>query len=403
MQCANPAPSRSVGVDVLRGIAVLAVVLCHAPFSFQALGVTKSTGSSYPPAPWPEVLHFGEYGVHLFLVISGFCIHMKWAKKADVGVGVDFTAFWKRRLIRLYPPYFVALLAALALTFVFHSVLLGARGSLAARFGFPSTATFVVDIVLLLLLMQNLTRAPWRVSNGPFWSLALEEQLYLLYFPALTLRRRLGWPAVLLTVGVVTLVWRLAGLLAFKGDPPGFWSIVGPAMWLPWILGAWAAEVYAGHEPSRLSSRNWAAVSVVGFGLSVVFTGNVLSWGAAYHQVEWLLDDLAFGASCFALLMAVVVHERTRLEPFSHPIWRGLARVGIWSYSIYLTHLLVMVPLKQLLLRLGMDPFPVLVLRIVVPIAAAVLFYRVIELPSHRLARRTAQKERARSAEAMAQ
>jgi peptidoglycan/LPS O-acetylase OafA/YrhL len=399
MQCTKPAAARSIGVDVLRGIAVLAVVLCHAPFSMQALGGTAAGDAAYPPAPWTDVLRFGEYGVHLFLVISGFCIHMKWAKKADVRQGIDFRAFWKRRLIRLYPPYFVALLASLGLTYAFHSVLSPAPDTLGARFGFPSTAVFLTDLALLLLLLQNLSRAPWRVNNGPFWSLALEEQLYMLYFPALALRRRFGWAVTLGVAGGVSLAWRVVGLLAFEGAPPFFWAIVGPAMWLPWMLGAWAAEVYSGHQPALLSSGRWAALSLVTFAAAVPLTGGVLELAPWHPTLAWLLDDLAFGAGCFALVMAVTTHEAHRADAFAGPLWGGLARIGLWSYSLYLTHLLVMVPLKQALLRIGVGPELVMALRIVVPVAVAGAYFWIVERPAHRWARKADAR---RGAEAQA-
>ncbi len=118
--------------------------------------------------------------------------------------------------MRLYPPYLVALLLSLAAMYVAHSVLQSSPSGVAAAFGYQSSADFVVDLMLLLLLCQNLNDASMRVGNGPFWSLALEEQLYLLYFPMLWLRRRLGWGAVLV---VGTLLAR--GTLLTVGSESG--------------------------------------------------------------------------------------------------------------------------------------------------------------------------------------
>ena len=54
---------------------------------------------------------FGYIGVFLFFVISGFCIHLQWAKSQAQGQpqSIKFGAFWKRRFRRLYPPYLIAL------------------------------------------------------------------------------------------------------------------------------------------------------------------------------------------------------------------------------------------------------------------------------------------------------
>ena len=61
---------------------------------------------------------FGYIGVFLFFVISGFCIHLQWAKAKANGVEpeIRFGSFWKRRIRRLYPPYIIAILLFLLLT-----------------------------------------------------------------------------------------------------------------------------------------------------------------------------------------------------------------------------------------------------------------------------------------------
>ncbi len=383
-----------MGVDVLRGIAVLAVVLCHAPFSALAFGkMAAGAGADFvfPPQPWNTVLGYGEYGVHLFLVISGFCIHMKWAKRADVSKGVDFISFWKRRLVRLYPPYIVTLVAALTLTYIYNAVVLNKTGSLQARFGYESLSVFAVDMFLLLILAQNLTQASWRVNNGPFWSLALEEQLYLLYFPALQMRRRMGWVGTLAVIALVTLGWRIVGFAVFGSEVPVFWRIVGPALWLPWMLGAWAAEAYCGTAKNPLSSLQWSLLTVLMFGAG-------LGIGLGLHEasaVAWVIEDLTFGGGCFALVMAVTTREKGQVGAFTHRFWMAVGRIGVWSYSIYLIHLLVMTPVKHALLKLGMDPTLVFVARIVIPIAVAAVFFRYIELPWHKRARQVGRRPEA--------
>ncbi len=379
--------SRSLGVDVLRGIAVLAVVLCHAPFSSRSFGQANAA-ETFPSAAWTHAMQYGEYGVHLFLVISGFCIHMKWAKRADCSQGIAFIPFWKRRLIRLYPPYLVTLVAALALTYVYNAVVLGSTQSIAARFGYSDLGTFALDIFLLIFLAQNLTRASWRVNNGPFWSLALEEQLYLLYFPLLHLRRRYGWLLTAVFVAAVSFGWRAFGVWFFGADVPVYWSIVGPAFWLPWLLGAWAGEVFCGHGSRLVTAKVWFVLAVATMAFAIGLVEPLADQGAFAAGISRMSLDLTFAIGCFFLLMAVTVHDRENPSFFSSLGWRGLAQVGVWSYSIYLTHLLVVVPLKHLLVRLGADPAIILVARIAIPVAFAWVFFKWVELPAHRRARK---------------
>src|SRR5690348_11798154 len=85
--------SRLAEVDALRGVAVLMVVAFH---------YTTRLGELFPAAAWGD-FRFGEYGVHLFFVISGFVIIMtldRSERPAD---------FLVARFSRLYPAYWTAI------------------------------------------------------------------------------------------------------------------------------------------------------------------------------------------------------------------------------------------------------------------------------------------------------
>src|SRR5713226_4546853 len=95
-------------IDALRGIAAIGVVLYHAvPRPANAIPASLLSWPGY-------VIEFGSsvgyIGVFLFFVISGFCIHLQWAKsKADGRErSIQFGPFWRRRIRRLYPPYLIA-------------------------------------------------------------------------------------------------------------------------------------------------------------------------------------------------------------------------------------------------------------------------------------------------------
>src|SRR5207302_4939927 len=99
---------RLLSIDALRGVAALGVVLYHA-----VLQTTNAVPHNL--FKWPVKLlqlgsSFGYVGVFLFFVISGFCIHLQWAKSRANGQSrsIEFGSFWKRRIRRLYPPYLIA-------------------------------------------------------------------------------------------------------------------------------------------------------------------------------------------------------------------------------------------------------------------------------------------------------
>jgi peptidoglycan/LPS O-acetylase OafA/YrhL len=378
---------RLASIDALRGIAVLAVMFRHLPFSIRGLSTEAARGSEIYPGPLVVALsRYGAYGVHLFLVISGFCIHLAWARRtelADADNQLAFLPFWRRRLTRLYPPYFVAVLGSLA-ALAGINLLLGPKyGGVAGLFGYASPWLLLADCLVLVLLLQNLTGASHRVGNGPFWSLALEEQLYMLYFPLLALRRRAGWGPALVLVAVVTVGWRLLGELVMPGSVRSSWMQVGPALWGCWVLGAIAVEVHYG----RVKLPSWLSHPVVIAGAFAVAVASDLPFGgAAYKLVSAIVSDLAFGGASFLLVHGLVVREgwwqrqqSSAMSGLARAGARWLVRLGAVSYSVYLTHDLVFKVSKQLLVTLHLPPPLVLIGRFASGLLVGVLFYAWVE------------------------
>src|SRR5678810_864001 len=109
-------PNRLRGIDALRGAAALGVVLYHAVE--QGKHVLPNNLLQYPIRLVQFASSYGYIGVFLFFVISGFCIHLQWARTKAAGFEpeIRFISFWKRRIRRLYPPYIITLLLFLLLT-----------------------------------------------------------------------------------------------------------------------------------------------------------------------------------------------------------------------------------------------------------------------------------------------
>jgi peptidoglycan/LPS O-acetylase OafA/YrhL len=354
---------RSLAIDLLRGIAVTMVMAAHLPFSFSNL-TSGGVDRVYPSAGISSVLAHGHYGVQLFLVISGYCIHTRWARRGDPNARIDFVAFWRRRLTRLYPPYVFVLLGSVAFTVSAARLFPGSVPPLSAK-------QLAIDVVVLLLLLQNLTNASARVGNPPFWSLALEEQLYLLYFPLLAMRRKGGWwLAASIALGI-TLGWLALGTLVPSSWQHG-WFCAGPAYWFAWTLGAIAAEAHLGLV--RLprvcrSAMTFAVVALVG--------------SFAAEPVRHLIVTVSF----FFLLMFTIGLEtrgslrRARwLSPF--------IQLGSISYGVYLVHNIIFIVAKRLLVNFDLPPFAILVLRAMAGLGAGYLVYLFVERPFLRLSQR---------------
>ena len=359
-------------LDAMRGGAALAVITYHA------LGVAHQTASSgwewWLPRLTDYVVHYAFAGIYLFFVISGFCIHLYWARTRATGVlnpVINFGTFWKRRVRRLYPPYFVAL--ALYLIYI------------AYKSPVEVTALFVWDVVLHLFMLHNLDPRTAYTINGAFWTLAIEEQLYLAYFLLLFLRIRYGWTKTLVLCFSARLVWlvmsrALSGPLGF--DIP--LTEAAATNWFIWALGAVSVEAALG--VTKLP-RWCSKLSVSGLALGCAMALSSLlplvdqrSW---VHDVGWLIMHPAWGVGFFVLVNYSVAAEqrwREKLSRVPHLI-SALASIGLISYSLYLTHSFVLMHWYWF----GFTEWHIrtisLVITMPLSVAFAWLFFRLFERP----------------------
>ncbi|MCE7875211.1 acyltransferase [bacterium CPR1] len=171
----------------------------------------------------------------------------------------------------------------------------------------------------LLMLHIFFTATVFGVYDSPLWTLALEEQLYALYQPFLWFRRRLGVSRTILLVAGLSITWQTwAGSIPTTGHSSiNLLLYQAPARWLEWCLGAWAAEAYFGgiKLPAWSHKPGVAAITLI--------------LGCAY--------SLLWGIGFFILLNRAMQLERTQGYPKN---WAAdqLARIGLWSYSLYLLH-----------------------------------------------------------------
>jgi peptidoglycan/LPS O-acetylase OafA/YrhL len=361
---------RMLTLDAMRGGAALAVVTYHA------LGVaprTATTGwESLLPQVAAYVVHFAFAGIYLFFVISGFCIHLHWAKARASGIRepvINFFYFWKRRVRRLYPPYF----AALALYLVY----------LAYKTPVHVSGFYLWDVLLHVFMLHNLDPRTAYTINGAFWTLAIEEQLYLAYFLLLFLRIRYGWTRTLLVCLSARIIWFLVS--RSLSEPLGFHIPVteaAAANWFIWALGALSVEAALG----IIKLPAWCSrISVAGLALACpVALAQLLPYQKGWvHSAGWLIMDPAWGVAFFILVnYAVAAEQRWRLNKSRVPrLIPALASIGLISYSLYLTHAFVLMHWYWF----GFTRFHILTISLLImtPLSVAFgwVFFRVFERP----------------------
>jgi peptidoglycan/LPS O-acetylase OafA/YrhL len=252
-------------------------------------------------------------------------------------------------------------------------------------------------------MLHNLDPQTCYSINGVFWTLAIEEQLYLAYFLLLFLRTRWGWWPTLLICAAARVGWFFFGHALWVTT--GIGTPVPEAAashWLTWALGALAVEAAVGLIKLPKWCRNlWIGglAIVLGSATSVLLPLPIWQKDTPLHDLAWLLMHPVWGLGFFILVNRAVHAERSWLARLPRPeVIAGrmasilprmiavMASIGVFSYSLYLTHeLVIMQSWRFVTWRLP----PILnSLIIVVPatVAFAGLFFTFCEKPYMRKA-----------------
>ena len=240
---------------------------------------------------------------------------------------VAFGKFWKRRIRRLYPPYLIALVLFLGLT--------------ALTVGISVSRFFIYDVAMHLLMLHNLDPRTCYSINGVFWTLAIEEQLYLAYFLLLFLRKRWGWYVTLIVCLLARAAWMsLSHLLWLKGGIGLPVPEAAASHWFTWALGAIAVEAWFGLVKLPRWTRDLRIASLlIVSASSMAYFGSYIPKDTFWHISSWFLLHPLWGIGFFIVLnRAVLAEDGWVRELRLPPIVSVFATLGVFSYSIYLTH-----------------------------------------------------------------
>jgi peptidoglycan/LPS O-acetylase OafA/YrhL len=323
------------GLDSLRSVAALWVVFSHgAAFPLRALlsgggYVAQAIGALY------GMLFNGVAAVIVFFLISGFCIHFPWARASRFDTGT----FLLRRCIRVGGP-------------------------------------LIVVWLIIACSPDNVAAA----GRAVLWTVYCELIYYLLYPAIFRLFLKFGirkvlaaatavssvliithWPTVFhwqFGIGLTWLVglpsWLLGCLIAGEMSRCNGASHPRPSIWL-WRAGAWAftvAAVFAiSHSPV-----------VIGYPATLLVF--------SFYCYFWLLQEL---------------HRYASSPPSALLEW-----AGTWSYSLYLTHNLVITAWPGF--KFPLPPLIDWAAKFAVILAASYAFYRAVEFPCHVLARKIGRR-----------
>lgn len=348
--------------DALRGLAAVAVILFHL---------------QNQPGTWT---HFGFTGVHLFLILSGYLITGIILRHA--GSPGFLRAFFARRALRIWPIYYltIAFLVIYQRYFYFNPPSLS---------GLPYYLTFT-QYLWSYPGLANVLPHPRGVTIHGFdqsWTLALEEQFYLL------------WPLAILLCGRRMIVPMIAAIVALgvwvktQSGPDGNFSWLLPYVAGSFAMGGLIALIL--RDPAQvkrcrpLLSLGFLLSGAAGFAYVYAYYGPYAGtlpsfWSPEYAPYWHSFQNYAFYTLHFGIVGFVAVNAGAW---FLAPLrMKELVYLGEISYGLYLYH----VPVYWLVNNAGRhnatnDPWTVWVAKIAITFVVATLSYRYIERPILRL------------------
>jgi peptidoglycan/LPS O-acetylase OafA/YrhL len=297
----QPARSRVIGLDGIRGLAALFVVMNH-------LYLRSFPGYPRITAPWwAAAFIYGRFPVVVFIVLSGFSLAVSPARH---GWRLDSIGnFARRRAWRILPPYWAALTFSLLIAwFVINQP--------------GDTTPTAKSVVVNGALVQDLFTAP--SPNRAYWTIAIEAQLYVVFPLLLLIIRR--WSAVALlalTAVAATIAAALFTPVSLVDHAPDLGAL--------FAIGAVSAGIVSAGPRVRALPWHWFAVAA-----AVPVIALIVWKGSVWSLDNLFLTDLAWGPAIGCALAAIAVGRPRPAVALLGT--RPIRTLGSFSYSLYLTH-----------------------------------------------------------------
>lgn len=278
---------RQTGIDLVRAIGVLAVVLYHYSYRFPADYIHGGTHVN--------VFAYGKLGVNMFFIVSAFCI------SGSLDRSQSLVQFLAKRIARLYPAFLMCALTTFLVTMLF---------------GLPGREVGILTLLMNLLWINMILPIPH--VDGAYWTIAFELRFYFLigivYFIAKRDYRK------------VINFWRLINLCGIALYVVGYIfkdGIVGQ------IIRVTNANIFLhpfeGYFLIGITLFRWSkiscasrAINVALFCAGVVFSDN-------------LFDEKIICLAFLPILLLILRSDKVRIP--APVLW-----IGLISYPLYLLH-----------------------------------------------------------------
>jgi peptidoglycan/LPS O-acetylase OafA/YrhL len=307
------------GLNGVRFIAALLVIIDHTELFKSYLGMPTLWANSYSA-------YLGAFGVSIFFVLSGFLItYLLLEEQKEAPIQIKH--FYIRRVLRIWPLYY--LIVVLGFFIVPHIGFLqvptysaGMGDSLGRFLLFAGLSANVAFVYLPTVAFANI-----------LWSVAVEEQFYLIWPHVVKFKRTLLWIMLLLLVGYLALKF-FAGEVDSK-----FEELVIRTRFSSMIIGGIGAYLLF-HQSSILNFVYNRFLQLGLIGLFVLLLSNTLE----FKSFAWIQDELISLVLCGLIIN--IASNRQSLVHLENPVFSYFGKL---SYGLYVYHLFAVVLTLKLL------------------------------------------------------
>lgn len=338
---------RFAHIDALRAFAVMLVIVQHA-------GISQVPGDS---------------GVTVFFGISGFIITFVLLRERDRSGGFNARRFYARRLLKLGPPFLVAILIPTLIWAIFNPV---SWKAVLSQIFFSYNWVQIFDNPASEMVMPG---------TNVVWSLGVEEQFYIAFSIIwLFLVRAAWWRAGLVVLASVAIVYSnvLRLVLWAEGDRIEHLLRGTDARMDAIAWGVLAAVAYHAHSQGRLPWLSRFGSDAV---LVVAAVAFVLPFAVQGYGIEQVVRNLVHPLAAVSVILYGLMPSGSRLQgAFYRLATLSIVQLlGLASYSIYIAHYVIVEPIYYATGDISnLIRVPALT---VIGVLAGIVVYQLVEKP----------------------
>lgn len=353
-------------LDGLRFLCFLAVFFFHS-FITDLPSIAKQDGYQIVKN---DIFGNGFLGVNFFFVLSGFLITYLLIEEKILKGKINIPKFWLRRILRIWPLYYACVLIGF-FVFPYIKIISGGVPDESANIWY-----YLAFISNFDYIKSGLPDAP---GLGVLWSVAIEEQFYLVWPIILSLFpiKRFWIPFVVIIIG--SLVFRALHIDEDKLHEMHTISCIGDM-----AIGASGAWLY--HQRDRFSNF------IENLPKGIIVLIYVLLVSIFLFRDEVLLQNnivKVFERAFIACIMLLVILEQcfSKHSFYKMSSLKSITKLGIFTYGLYCLHFLIISILQGITKKFGLNTslWHVLILEpalaLTITIIAAKISYKYFEAP----------------------